>query len=54
MSDAYARQTTDAKQGGEGTKPVTPAWNPGPMTTSLGQPPANTTTGTPPIETGTK
>ena len=54
MSDAYARQTTDAKQGGEGTKPVTPAWGGSPLVVNLGQPPTNTTSPVPPIDTGTK
>lgn len=54
MASTYERQTTDSKQGGEGTRKVTPNWNPGPMTASIRTPPGNTAAPMPPKTQGTK
>ena len=44
MSDTKQRQTTDSKQGGEGTNSFH-GKSYDPMTVAIGQPPANTTGG---------
>jgi hypothetical protein len=53
MSDAKARQTTDAKQGGEGTNSFN-GKSYDPMTKNIGTPPGNTKAPMPPKDEGTK
>ena len=53
MSDIKTRQSTDSKQGGEGTNSFhNKSYDA--MTKSIGTPPGNTQAPLPPKETGTK
>jgi hypothetical protein len=53
MSDIKERQTSDSKQGAEGTKSLhNKGWDA--LTKNIGTPPGNTQAPTPPSDEGTK